>query len=395
MVPLVLALAVSAPPEPQFAVSGAGARATGTLGALSLVAGARVKTADGEKAVPSVVSVRQVGAALPPPPAGAHVITAAGDRVPGRVSGGDTKALRFTHASSGEDGPLALDAVAAVWLRPPPADTPPDPARYVWLAGTPTRDVLLYRNGDTARGSLTAFTDTGVKFTPDGGAAREVPLADLTAIGFNPRFVRPRKPKEAFAHLVLADGARFAASEVNVKGDALLCKAVVGPPVTVRLTDLVALDVLQGPATYLADLKPKRAETVGFLGDGWPWAPDRTVRGQPLRLLAGGAENTFDRGLGTHPKTTLAYDLAGKFTRFEAVVGLDAVSGKRGRAAVRLLVDGKEVPLPDLKTLAAGDARAISVELKGAKELVLVIDFGPAGDVQADVNWGNARLLSE
>jgi hypothetical protein len=27
------------------------------------------------------------------------------------------------------------------------------------------------------------------------------------------------------------------------------------------------------------------------------------------------------------------------------------------------------------------------------KELTLVIDFGPSGDVQADVNWADARLV--
>jgi hypothetical protein len=29
----------------------------------------------------------------------------------------------------------------------------------------------------------------------------------------------------------------------------------------------------------------------------------------------------------------------------------------------------------------------------GTKELTLMVDFGPAGDVQADVNWGMARLV--
>ena len=32
-------------------------------------------------------------------------------------------------------------------------ETPTDPAKYAWLAGTPTRDVLLYRNGDAVRGA--------------------------------------------------------------------------------------------------------------------------------------------------------------------------------------------------------------------------------------------------
>ena len=150
----------------------------------------------------------------------------------------------------------------------------------------------------------------------------------------------------------------------------------------------------RGSATYLSDLKPKKAETTGFLGENWPWAADRTVRGHPLRLLTKDGESTADKGLGTHPKTVLTYDLAGKYTRFEALVGLDAATGNRGRADVRILLDGKEVALPDLKALAAGPAVAVRVDVRGVKELTLVVDFGPTGDVQADVNWGDARLIS-
>lgn len=397
MVPLVLALAISAPPEaPEFAVTGTGADALiGKLTALSLASGAQVTTSDGPKAVKGLVSLRQLATPRPALPGGAHLVTAAGDRVPGVLLGGDAKQLRFRHATGDNEWELALDAVAAVWLRPPAADTPTDPAKYPWLTGTPTRDVLLYRNGDAARGALTALTDTGAKFTPDGGTAREVPFTDLAAIGFNPRFVRPRKPKGPFANLVLADGTRLAASEIELKTGTLVCKAVCGPTVELPLVKLVSLEVLQGPATYLSDLKPTKAETVGFLGAGWSWAADRTVRGQPLRLLQGDTENTFDKGLGTHPKTVLTYDLAGKYTRFETLVGLDPTTGKRGRADVRVRVDGKEVPLPELKTLGAGNAVPITADVRKAKELTLVIDFGPTGDVQADVNWGAARLITE
>jgi hypothetical protein len=222
---------------------------------------------------------------------------------------------------------------------------------------------------------------------------RRVALKDLAAIGFNPRFVRPRKPKGPYAQLVLSDGTRLAVTEIAVKEDTLVCKAVCGPALEIPFANLVSLDVLQGSAAYLSDLKPKKAETSGFLGDGWAWVPDRTVRGHPLRLLSADGENTFDKGLGTHPMTVLTYDLAGKYTRFEAVVGLDAATGKRGRADVRVRVDGKEVPLPELKALAAGNAIPVKVDVRGAKELVLVIDFGPTGDVQADVNWGGARLV--
>lgn len=397
MTPLVLALALTSPAQPpvSFSATGTGDETpTGALSAISLSTGALLKTSDGEKAVKGLVSLRRPDAPLPAIPVGAQLITAAGDRIPGTVRGGDTKTLQFRPSISGDDWPIALDAVAAVWLAAAPADTPVEPAKYTWLVGVPPRDVLLYRNGDAVRGALNGFTATGVVFAPDGGNAREVDRKDLAAIGFNPRFSRARKPKGPYAHLVLTDGTRLDVIEPAVKGTALLvAKAVCGPTIEIPLSKIVALNVLQGSATYLSDLKPKKAEVAGFLGDGWPWVADRSVRGHPLRLLTKEGESTFDKGLGTHAKTVLTYDLDGKFARFEASVGLDAATGKRGRADVRVLLDGKEVGPAELKTLAAGAAVPVKVDVRGAKELTLVVDFGPTGDVQADVNWGDARLV--
>jgi NPCBM/NEW2 domain len=253
--------------------------------------------------------------------------------------------------------------------------------------------VLLYRNGDAARGSVAAFGPEGVTFAADGGAPRAVPFKDLAAVGFNPRFARPRKPKGPYARLTLADGTRFDATAVALKDGEVVAKPLLGPEVAVPVAKFVALDVLQGGAVYLSDLKPTKSEVSGFVGAGWPWAADRTVRGNPLRVLAPAGESTFDRGLGTHPRTTLTYALNGDYVRFEALVGLDAGTGKRGRASVRVLLDGKPADLPDLKALTAGPAVPVKLDVRGAKELTLEVDFGPTGDVQADVNWAGARLI--
>ena len=220
MTPLLVATALLTAPAqpPTFTAVGVGEDTpTGKFAAISLATGVQVNTTNGAKTVKGLVSLRRPDAPLPALPVGAHLVTATGDRLPGSVGGGDAKVVQFTPNVAREPWPIALDAVAAVWVSAPPADTPTDPAKYAWLAGTPPRDVLLFRNGDAVRGALGGFTDTGVKFTPDGGAVREVPLKDLTAVGFNPRFVKPRKPKGPYAHLVLTDGSRLDVTEPAVK----------------------------------------------------------------------------------------------------------------------------------------------------------------------------------
>jgi hypothetical protein len=395
MLPLVLGLSLAAPPDLAFTATGTGdAAPTGVPSAISLALGVQVDTPNGVKTVKGLVSLRRVGVRVPALPVGAQLITTAGDRIPGTVaSDSNAKALKFTPELSADEWPISPLAIAAVWFAAPPAETPTDPAGYAWLAGSPPRDVLLFRNGDTVRGALTGFTKSGANFTPDGGPAREVPFKDLAAIGSNPLLARSRKPKGPYARLVLTDGTRLTVTDPAIKDSRLVARAVCGPEVSIPLKHLVALDVLQGSAVYLSDLKPKKLELTGFLGAGWPWAADRTVRGRPLQLLAKDGAFTADKGLGTHPKTVLTYALTGPYSRFEAIVGLDAATGTRGRADVRVLVDGKEVDLPALKALAAGPAVPIRIDIRGAKELTLVVDFGPTGDVQADVNWGEARLV--
>jgi hypothetical protein len=393
MFTFILAAAVA--PAPIFvADSPAADRPVGKLLALT-PDGAELETPDGKRAVPGVFGLRRANAPLPPLPLGPALVTTTGDRVPGKLVGGDANSLFFQPSLGKLKWTVPVSSAAVVWLTKPPADTPTDIAQYSWLPENRRRDILLFRNGDTLRGTLDGFTEnpTALKFAPEAGDARSVALYEVAALAFNPALARGRKPKGPYYQLVLRDGTRVAASTATVRADALAVRTLFGEAVEVLLTEVVALSVIQGRATYLADLKPAKVEETGFLGTVWPHAANRTVRGEPLRLLTALGEETFDRGLGTHPRTVLTYNLGGKFGRFDALVGLDAVSGPRGRADVRVLVDGKEQPLPELRKLSAGPAVAVRVDVSGAKELTLVVDFGPAGGVQADVNWADARLV--
>jgi hypothetical protein len=91
----------------------------------------------------------------------------------------------------------------------------------------------------------------------------------------------------------------------------------------------------------------------------------------------------------------LTYDLAGQYQRLEAFVGIDPVSGPRGRAKVHIQLDGKTAELPELAELTAGPAVFVQLDVRAVKELTIRVEFGPAGDVHADVNWGAARLIAK
>lgn len=391
---LLAALAAGQPERVPFVAVGLdGERPVGRL--VRLQDGtAEIATPDGMVAVADVVSLRRVGVARPPCPRGPGLLTTTEDRLPGSLLGGSADALRFQPTAAEEPWSVPLPAVAVAWLGTQPAGTPPDPDRIAWLGPNRKRDLLRLRNGDTTAGTIVGFAadDETVTFKPDAGDERAVPLATVGAIAFNPALAVARRPKGAYTLAVFRDGTRLHLVGATSDDTTLRGKTLFGQAVELPLARVVALDTLRGKATELSALRPK-AEQGGFLGVSWPWSANRTVRGEPLSLLTTNGVETFDRGLGTHPRTVLTYELAGKYRRFEALVGLDPVTGRQGRAVVRIAVDGKDVPVTGMPELTPGPAVPVRVELAGTKRLTLTIDSGPAGDVQADVNWVDARLL--
>jgi hypothetical protein len=71
---------------------------------------------------------------------------------------------------------------------------------------------------------------------------------------------------------------------------------------------------------------------------------------------------------------------------------LDDSGANRGRAACRVLIDGREVfAEPDLQ--GGKEPIKIDVPLEGAKQLTLEVDFGENADVGDRVLWAEPRLL--
>ena len=157
--------------------------------------------------------------------------------------------------------------------------------------------------------------------------------------------------------------------------------------------ELIAFDTVGGKVAYLAErpIKSQKVEPFGTVA--WPIAVNRSVREAPLRLTTRFGDESFDRGLGMHSKSTVVYDLGGKYRTFSSTVGVDRVSGRKGNVDVRILLYGREQTIAGLKGLTADAAVAVRLDVNGAKELTLIVEYGAGGDVQDDVNWADAKLV--
>jgi hypothetical protein len=143
-----------------------------------------------------------------------------------------------------------------------------------------------------------------------------------------------------------------------------------------------------GAMTHLCDLEPSRVEETPFFGHRLPWRRDLGLLGQPLSM----SDQKYEHGIAVHSRCRLAYDLGGRYGRFEAVLGFDDAAKGRGRVDCRVLADGKE--LYAKKDLRADEPPVtLSLPLAGAEQLRLEVDFGPDQDTGDRVIWANPRLF--
>jgi hypothetical protein len=138
---------------------------------------------------------------------------------------------------------------------------------------------------------------------------------------------------------------------------------------------------------YLSDLDPERhRQDWGDLGR------DTSVQGNPLRV--GGEE--FERGLGTHAESRIAYRLFGMFSRFEALVGLDDEAEAPPQNTVVFQVWGDDVLLWESEPLQSQQAPVpVALDVSGVELLELRVLAPGEGIEYTHADWPEARVLTQ
>lgn len=351
-------------------------------------------TAGTPLAGPDVVSARRSGVPLPPFPDGEHLVLTNGDRLPVTGLRLDGEKLRGHCPDLDADVELPLSAVAVWWRAAPDAATAPDRFLHRLSTRERKRDAAYLRNGDVVEGVLDALDDKAVSMEVEKKTVA-TDLARVAALALASEPSEAPRPKGLHARLTLEGGARLTlASAECPDGVSLRAVTTFGATLRLPLGRVVALDWLGGRTVYLSDLKPAGFdEPLPYLGVGglrWPPVADGSVDERDLRL--GGS--TYAKGVGMHAPGRIRYRLGGAYRRFEAVVGLDDRTGRRGSVRVRVLGDGRplDVGFSSELTAKTGPAR-LRADVAGVKELTLEVEIGRGGNVQDHVDWADARVI--
>lgn len=382
--------------EPVFSVrTAAGTTLEGTWRELKPDWSVRVGEGEGTPvAGNNVLAVRRKDAPLPPFPSDDHLLLANGDRLPfkGLRLVGEKFQFRHPNLEVGKDASVPLAAVSILWKIAPDKTLDAEKLRRRLAAGTRDRDALCLRNGDVLAGVLTGLDEKNVEVEVEKKRAK-VPMGQVAYIAFNTELADALRPKGVYARLVLSEGQEDGGGRLSLKsasysdGETLTGTTVFGARVRVPLRKVAALNLYQGRAVYLSDLKPAKYEYRPFLDATWPYTLNANAADHDLRL--GGS--TYDKGISLHSHSRLSYRAGGAYRRFEALVGLDERDGREGSVRVRVLADGETLVDREL-TLRDGPV-PIAVKIEGVRELTLEVDFGAGADVQDVVNWVDARLV--
>jgi hypothetical protein len=386
-------IAADVPGPPVFVVhSASGNPIKGTLKQIddkwtAIVGDARARV-DGSE----LISLRRADVPLPAPSAGAQAIFTNGDRLPGTAGTLTGARLSFAPALGGEEMALPLAALSVLWLDNPADATHPERLRRRLLSERRTRDLLWLKNGDQLQGNLLRLDAQAAVIEVERNEVK-VDRAKIAIVALSNDVPRSLKPTGSYGLVVLTNGGRISVASVQADAKTLSAKTLFGATLKVPLDQVAALDIFQGRAVYLSDLKPKAYQYVPFLDakePPFPWTADQSVAGDALKL----GSSTFVKGLGMHSESRITYTLDGAYGRFEAVVGLDASADRRAQVRIKVLVDGKPRGWGwDKELTAQSGAKEVRVDTSGARELTLVVEHGQVPFVQGRVGWGDARLV--
>jgi len=253
---------------------------------------------------------------------------------------------------------------------------------------TSSDDMLVVRKGDTLdflAGVVTEYDDSEVKFLYQGS---EIPVKREKVFGL----IHPSSDPStgnAVGQVKTVHGDTLLVDQLSLNGETLSVQVPGGKTWLLPLTQLVEIDFSMGRVVYLSDLDPDTVQHTPFFDTVWTFQRDRTNVGAPLRL----AGTEYAKGLWIHSKTELTYRLAGDYTRFQAMIGIDDAVAANGLGNVRVVLKADDTVVFDEEVAALDAPRSLEVDVTGARFLHILVDFGTALDISDHLVLGDARLI--
>jgi hypothetical protein len=292
---------------------------------------------------------------------------------------------------------LPMELVRGIIFWPPPDELKRDRLLDRLADNARQSDQVLLENGDLLDGRFTGLKDDTVGIQLASGQS-QIPLQRVTALLLDPSLVAAPTTADRYLRVGFRDGTLLRTSRITA-GQGRVSLTLAGG---VKLSSAADWDTSaelvfiasRGPhVTYVSDLKPLGYKYIPFLDLAWDYYEDRNAVGGRLRAHG----HLYEKGLGMHSTSRLAYALDRPYRLFAAELAVDDSARGGGSVVFRVLrdqADGAWQEAYRSPVVRGGTPPvAIQADVAGAKRLVLIVEFADRGDQRDHADWLDARLM--
>ncbi len=317
-------------------------------------------------------------------------------------AGGQLKASRVTF--DGEQ--FRLQAGNSVtgnpeWVLPPEAirgilfDDSADLSRFQRALENRSveQDVVIVKTAESqaiGQGLIASMDESKLILNRQGESG---PISLSRLVGLVTADLQAQPPAGQIGSVQLANGSTLTAGIAGLESGLFTLNLPGGGSLQVPLSDVVAISLQSDRVLYLSDLEPLEVSCNPLATPGFTWQRDRSVRGNPLRLVSpsSGKVSRYPKGIGTHSACRLEFSNPGGFDRFSATVGIDAETEGKGDCQVSVWADG--IKLWEAEVRGGEEPLQVDADIRGMQRVALVVNHGRHLDLGDHVNWADARFL--
>lgn len=315
-----------------------------------------------------------------------------GGRINGELLASDSALgdALLTRTALSANGAIPFSLLAGVRLASPGDSSRAEEVFAAALANRlPGEDVFITREADapkSLRGRLESMDAAAGAFY-FGQRSRSFQTDKTYGVVFAAG-ARRREQQDLFVTVTLVDGSSVSGQLQAANATSLRFAFSVGLTGDLSVADVANLDVHSTRVVFVSGLKPTSQRVEGMLHRPWPVQTDRSVSGGTLSING----RRFERGLGVHSRTELTYAIDGAYEKLAATIGIDDAVRPSGSAIFRVLGDAK-VLFDSGEVVGSDPPRDIVVDVRGVRELTLLVDYGAELDLADHGDWGGVRLL--
>lgn len=249
-------------------------------------------------------------------------------------------------------------------------------------------DLLVIKKGeklDFLPGVVTQIDEKKVMFLYEGN---EIPVRLEKIFGIiHPHPFAP--PGQSKCRIETTSGDSLFVEQITLEKNDFRVRTGPDHFITVPKKEIRLLDFSLGRIVYLSDMPPEGVEYTPYFDTVWEYQRDKTIDGSPLKL----GDKEYAKGLWIHSKTKLTYRLAGEFSRFQALMGIDASVAKSGLGDVHVIISADDKIILDEQVTAFTALHKIDLDVKGYRFLHILVDFGEGLNIADRLDLVEARLI--